>query len=492
MHKQGVIHVVFLLSLAPAGARRWVRCSPLQHTSFCADCRIYLRIFLKSTPFLPDPLDFFFGGGVFLTESVRFRQCGGPAAEQNPAKGAIMQSRLGIRIRIGQCVGVILTMWLGATAALAQLRPPLYREVPVYVKMDFWKASSQQTAEAWHFDPNNNWVWTQLPNDPTPPDLRARARFELRRLFSNADAPDPWVWFLGVPTIRVVRGSPGAFEDVSGDPQYSEMIDLMVIGADPETTNMVSHDPCGSSRIWPIATGSELTTYQLDDIGLGRHFGMHMFRANQGGHDGLLKSAAWSWKNPAGLAEQDVYIELTLRFDLVDHNSVFNSYHDTYVSWISAGGGCDYNFCLTQGQATAVMIGTPYSLGAQVEPALLVAAVPHTLDHTASLQLYKKSGTQNTILLDTPIGNVVTHHASHKCEPDGEEIPWHTHTSGQTGHLPVAGLSSVWFFLEPIHGGINEQIFAAASFNIPPHDIDAPTNHRALYMVFWIDSWISG
>lgn len=403
-----------------------------------------------------------------------------------------MQSRPGIRIRIGQCVGVILTLWLGPAAAMGQRRDTLIQEVPVYVKMDFWKMSSQQTAEAWHFDPNNNWTWTQLPNDPTPPDLRARAKFPLRLLFNEALHPDAWVWFLGVPRIRVVKGSPSAFEDVSGDPQYTEMIDRMVIGADPETTNMVSHDPCGNGRIWPIATGSELTTYRLDDRGLERYFGMRMFRANQGVPDGLLKSAAWSWKNPAGVAQQDVYIEFTLRFDLHDRNDYFSTYHDTYVSWISAGGGCDYNFCLTQGQATAVMIGTPYSLGAMQDPALLVAAVPHTLDHTASLQLYKRSGSQNTLLLNSSIGNLVTYPTAHQCEPDGEEIPWHTHTPGQTGHLPVGGLSTTWFLLEPIHGGMNEQIFSAASFNIPPHDIDASTNHRALYMVFWISSWIDG
>jgi len=190
-----------------------------------------------------------------------------------------MQSSRGIRIRIGQCVGVILTCWLGVAVSFAQPIEPLIQQVQVYVKMDFWQASSQQTAEAWHFDPNNNGAWTQLPKDPTPPDLRARAKFEIPRLFNQNLPADDWIWFLGVPRIRVVRGSPSAFEDVSADPQYTEMIDHMVIGADPTTTSMSSHDPCGN-RIWPIASGSELTTYQLDNDDLERHFGMAMFRSN--------------------------------------------------------------------------------------------------------------------------------------------------------------------------------------------------------------------
>jgi len=167
---------------------------------------------------------------------------------------------------------------------------------------------------------------------------------------------------------------------------------------------------------------------------------------------------------------------------------LFDIYVDTFVSWISAGGGCDYNFYLTQSQATAAIIGAPQTLNPDI--AFLVAAVPYTLDHTASLQLYKRnSAMQNTLLLNAQVSNLVTQPALHQCEPDGQEIPWHTHTSGQTGHLPVGRLSAASFMpLEIVEGGPQqEKVFAAASFNIPPHVVDPPTNHRALFMLFWHD-----
>lgn len=48
----------------------------------------------------------------------------------------------------------------------------------VYVKMDYWLSPSQQSAEAWHFDPDNNNQWTQLPNDPIQAIPRARFTIE--------------------------------------------------------------------------------------------------------------------------------------------------------------------------------------------------------------------------------------------------------------------------------------------------------------------------
>lgn len=293
------------------------------------------------------------------------------------------------------------------------------------------------------------------------------------------------MWFLGVPAIKVVRGSPGAFQDVSGDPRYSEMIDRMVIAADPTTTNMTPRDPCGD-RIWPIATGSELTPYELSNV--DRHFGMAMVQDSGPPlhRKGLLFSAAWGWKNPAGLEAEDVYIEFTLRFDLRQTNNLFGTYYDMYVSWISAGGGCGYTFCLTPEQSTAAKAGTPHLL-TNFNSHFLVAAVPHMLDHTAGLQLYNRNGTQNTLLLNTPIGNLNSHPTSHKCEPDGAAIENHTHASGSAGHLRRGGLSAYYFNpLEELNGSTPEEVFATSWFDIPPHAVEAPTDQRALYMLFWL------
>ncbi len=130
-------------------------------------------------------------------------------------------------------------------------------------------------------------------------------------------------------------------------------------------------------------------------------------------------------------------------------------------------------------------VGTPFA-----EPdnqyTRIVVAVPHVLDHTATLRLYHLArDSQNTLLLDTSINNSNNHYTSHKCEPDGGTHAWHNHSSGSAGHLPVGGLSQ-W------HGSIvlndvyyTDEIFAAASFNIPSHTTSDPTDHRALYMVFW-------
>lgn len=362
---------------------------------------------------------------------------------------------------------------------------PLIQDVPVYVKMDFWKPPDQQSAAAWHFDPNNGDQWTQLPNDPL--FAIPRVRFEIARLFKEEDLEDAWVWFLGVPSIRVVRGSPSQFEDVSEDSHYTEMIDLVVIGADPTTTGMQARDPCGS-RIWPIATGSEMTTYELFEMNV-RHCGMRMVQdSGPPGHvKGLLYGAAWRWKNPAGLEEEDVYVELTLRFDLRDSNE-FYGYQDTYVSWISAAGGCGYTFCLTPEQSTAAKVGTPYLPTADPRGYKLVLAVPHVLDHTAGLQLFKRRGTQNTLLANTQIENLNSHATGHKCEPDGQQHPSHTHASGAAGHLKKGGLSPRYFVpFEFMEGYANppDEVVAAAWFDIPAHNMEAPTDHRALYMLFW-------
>ncbi len=386
-----------------------------------------------------------------------------------------------IRFQMWLVSALLLTMGIVMTsAAKAQLQYRI-QEAKVYVKMDFWKAPSSQSAEAWHFDPNNNGVWTQLPDDPTMPTAPPRAQFKVKDLFRHDLMPDPYIWFVAVDEIRVVAGSPGNFADVSGNAAYSEMIDRMIFAADPVSTGVQLHDPCGD-RSWPIATGSELTRYQLHDhpSGWEGSYGMMMNK------EGLLESTGWLWKNPAGVDESEVYIEFTLLFDM-DQVPEFplRSHRNVAVSWISAGGGCGYNFWLAEGQETAVKIGTPFRVPDEMWSELVVA-VPQVLDHTATLQLYWRRNSQNTLLIDTPINNSNNHFTAHKCEPNGGDIAWHNHQNAAAGHLPVGGLSQ-WHGSHVFDAQELDWIFAAATFNIPPHTSPnpAPTNHRALYMVFW-------
>lgn len=344
-------------------------------------------------------------------------------------------------------------------------------EHEVYVKMDYWVSPSQQSAEAWHFDPDNNNQWTQLPNDPM--QAIPRARFTIEDLLRDEWITREHVWFLGVPGIRVVGGEPGNFQNLSGVEAYSEMIDVMVIRVENLFSGLTVLDPCGT-RIWPIATGSEMMEYWLDphpDNEEEKHYGIRLHREE------VLASAAWKWKNPGGVDPyEDVYIEFKLRFDYDKVNENY-TYSQCGVSWISAAGGCDYNFCLTD--STATKSGSPFSLGTN-DP--IVVAVPHTLDHATNVRLYRREGGQDTLLVErTPI-NSNNYHTAHKCDPDGAEIQWHTHTSGAYGHLVVDGYTQWQGNQSP---GSGDGILTKASYNVPAHSTAAPVNHRGLYIVFW-------
>lgn len=134
--------------------------------------------------------------------------------------------------------------------------------------------------------------------------------------------------------------------------------------------------------------------------------------------EGLLASTGWLWQNPAGVEDDDVYIEFTLRLDMVDvPQEPEDRRIDVLVSWISAGGGCGYTFCLNEGQSSK--IGTPVNVLAGGVSTYLVLAVPHVLDHTSVLRLSHRYDNQNTLLIDSTINNVNSHYAAHKCEPDG-------------------------------------------------------------------------
>lgn len=370
---------------------------------------------------------------------------------------------------------------LVAIAAVAGVSvPSLAQDIDthdLYVKMDYWVSPSQQSAEAWHFDEDNNGDWTQLPNHPNPPDARTRAKFRIDDLLKDSLIEDDWVWFLAVESIQVVGGNdPENFQVLSGENEYSEMIDMMVFGLDGDPIYLDPHDPCGS-RIWPIATGSEMTSYELDPhpdnhlVVEPKHYGMLMHQ------DWLLEAAAWRWKNPAGVsANENVYIRFTLKFDYVKRPNDY-LYTNCGVSWISAGGGCAYNFCVTDAQTTVT--GSVFDLGALDRGPILVA-VPHTLDHTTNVRFYKRVGQQDTLLIERTPTNSNNHYTAHKCEPDGATISWHNHSSGSAGHLVKGGLAQWQGNEDPGDG-----VFVSATMNVSTHATSAPTDHRGLYMVFW-------
>ncbi len=378
-------------------------------------------------------------------------------------------------------LAISVVLAIGLTAVRSNAQPiEIYHERDVYIKMDFWKPRSEQSAEAWFFDPANGGLLTQLPNDPSTPTAPPRAKFTVERFFPEPEFDENHAWFIGVPEINV--GIPGSneasFNDLSHLPQYSEMIDLAAMYIESESG---AGDPCGE-RIWPIATGSEMTRYWIgphvnNEPPLGRSYGMRMERTAHVG------SAVWRWKNPAGLAQQDIYLRLKLRFDWRG---------DTYprwpvrCSWISAGGGCEYNICLEQGQGEVELTGPSYSLEWQGYQPRIIAAVPHTLDHTTEVRLWRHMNgppQQKISLLQYAPINSVNHLAAHKCEPDGQTLGWHTHGPSQTGHLQFRGLEQAWqgeFILT-----YGDMLFTTAKFNVPLHGTPAPVGCRALYMVFW-------
>ncbi len=203
---------------------------------------------------------------------------------------------------------------------------------------------------------------------------------------------DDWVRFLAVLDIQVVAGSHENFQYVRTQSAYTELIDRMVFAVDPDSTSIGAYDPCGSP-IWPIATGSELTTYYLSpQFASEGGYGMRIEK------NALLQSTAWLWKNPGNVEQADVYIEFTLQFDMVDEPGIPEERRiDVHISWISAGCGCGYELCLDPSQTTATKLGSPYALSPRYSTKI-VAAVPLTLDHTASMQLYRKRGNQYMII----------------------------------------------------------------------------------------------
>lgn len=384
---------------------------------------------------------------------------------------------------IGRMPFMAAIVLVASTAALGQH----IRTAKVYVKMDYWKPAGEQSAEAWHEDPNNNNQWTQLSNDPTSPKPPPRALFHVEDILKQSDISGNYVWFLGVSEIRVVTGSPGSFTVMSGYPEYRRMIDRAVMKwkSGTQSPGVPVGDPCGT-RVWPIVTGNELTPYLLHPHPPGntieKYFGMKFHRQDQ------LGSVAWRWMNPAEItAGEDVYIEFSLKFDLNQSNTF--PYYACGVSWISAAGGCDYNFCLesTQPSILITKIGTPYALGTK----LVVMAVPHTLDHATDTQLYWRhldNGVwANTLLVERFPYNNINEPAAHQCEPDGAAIPWHIHSSGENGHLNFpqgpAGYR-MWQGVQAWGEGV-DQIFTVAAYNVPQHANNAPINNVGLYMVFW-------
>ncbi len=123
-----------------------------------------------------------------------------------------MQSRLANRVWMSLTIALLLSIGLESVESNAQ-PIEIYHERDVYIKMDFWKPRSEQSAEAWFFDPANGGQLTQLPNDPSTPTAPPRAMFTVERFFPERGPGgfnENHAWFIGVPEINV--GIPGSNE----------------------------------------------------------------------------------------------------------------------------------------------------------------------------------------------------------------------------------------------------------------------------------------
>ncbi len=376
----------------------------------------------------------------------------------------------------------LLLLFLVAMSALACLGDRVCfaqnRQVAhVYVKMDFTSPIGSQTAEAWHFDPNNNGAWTQLSNWPVEGvEDYPSAQFEVQDLF-DSNQIGPWVWFLRVNSVAVKKGDPGNFTDVSNQPAYSQMVDFLAMGFDGRASSLVPIDPCGN-RIWPIAVGSSLTPYDLW-YPPERSLGMRMVKEE------LLGVVVRQWQNPAGVEEEDVYLDLGLMFDIQEGSPP--GYTNLCVTWVSAGGGCGYDFCLNSNQQVT-KTGTPVDVFDNGAAFTVRGAVPLVLDHTSSIKLYTRNDNNDSLLVTRYPSNSNNFYSAHQCRPDGAEVEWHSHSSGSAGHLQAGGLSP-WFGNEDF--GVDTTLFTEAVFTIPTHEtfdpfhtVATPINCRAVYMVF--------
>gem|GEM_PF-6224933 len=335
----------------------------------------------------------------------------------------------------------------------------------------FWTMHHMGEQSAYMFREDGGQL-VALPDNPDPD--RLTSEFRIMDLLSGVSENDN-TWFIGVPDIRVMRRVNGALIDMSDHWEYGETIHHMVLKMVPVVTTRDAADPCGN-RIWPIGTGSEMTPYRLDFAGRGNQYAMHW----KGGDK--MGGIAWHWANPGGIGqEEELFIRFTLRFDL-DPNP--EAYKNVNVSWISAGGGCDYDFCLISGYEERV--GSAVTLPPDVRRARLVAAFPHIHDHALQMKLIKRSNGRNTELLSTTINNDRNYSAAHHCAPDGEMIAAHTHSGNETGHLPWRALAQQVWYNADVTINQRDRLFTAAAFDVPVHGAeDLSVDEMAFYVVFW-------
>lgn len=199
----------------------------------------------------------------------------------------------------------------------------------------------------------------------------------------------------------------------------------------------------------------------------------------------LLGVVAWQWENPTGIEEEDVYLDLELRFDIQAGSPP--GYTNLCVTWVSAGGGCGYDFCLNSNQQVT-KTGTPVDVFENGAAFTVRGAVPLVLDHISSVKLYTRNDNNDTLLVTRYPANSNNFYSAHQCQPDGAEVEWHSHSSGSAGHLQAGGLSP-WFGDEDF--GADTTLFTEAVFTIPTHEtfdpfhtVATPINCRAVYMVF--------
>ena len=220
--------------------------------------------------------------------------------------------------------------------------------------------------------------------------------------------------------------------DVTDDERFTELNHHFVtqyaeVGGG---TPRVGADPC-NNLIRPVAAGSELTTYVWPD-----NYGFFMNKTNLTPY---LVGWAWHWSHGVEPPENDgVFIRFELVFELRD---AMDPLTDTNITWLTyyESSVCGPHFCAENGANT--FVGPQYTAGAS---GTIVMALPHVHDHATSLRLMKIPGANDPELVKSfTVSNDYAHPAHHHCDDPLSHIEWHNnHTTAQTGHLPVGGLTT--------------------------------------------------
>ncbi|MCL4196836.1 MAG: hypothetical protein KJZ69_05020 [Phycisphaerales bacterium] len=362
-------------------------------------------------------------------------------------------------------VTVVVAAFCAAGTRSADAQNVRERDVFVWIA-GFDLEPSQQIARMFHEDSPTHLASLGQVSGQT-------SLFSIRQLLLDDEEIGDYVWFRGVKDVRLMFGPHPEYEtvptsDYSSDDQHRRLVDRCVL----KMNGRPAKDPC--NRVWPVAAGHELTSYDFRNIGGNQDYAM-VFDP-----DDTVTASNWLWANPADIAIHlfdAAYLRFTLVFDL----DVEQEYHDVNVSWVSAVY-CGHDFCLPSGQESE-KIGPEWEIPSGVS-GRIVAAIPFLQDHASWMRLMRN---EDILFTATPTYPPQNQPAGHRCnEPDQPPTTWHTHA----GHFDMGAMQS-----SVAMPGSNGPTFTAgdllwvhAIYDVPDHiqqTANEPVNGRALWMVFW-------